>query len=468
MLFTSVSFLWFFLPTVILFNFILKNKYKNYFLFFASCAFYAWGEPRHLLIMLFSIVVNYLFGMAIAHFKNKKLWLALGIVSNVAILGYFKYFNLLLDTLANGFDLDVNSIYYVALPIGISFYTFQELSYLIDLYRGKFKVQKNIMKLGLYVSLFPQLIAGPIVQYADVVHDIDARTTSLQDLAYGIKRFIYGLSKKMIFSNTFALVTDSIFAYDVEHISVMAGWLGVISYALQIYYDFSGYSDMAIGLGKILGFTFLENFNYPYISSSVTEFWRRWHISLSSWFRDYVYIPLGGNKKGEYKTIVNIMIVFALTGFWHGAAYQFMFWGIYYGIIRVFEMKLFKKQNATGIKKVALHFYTIIVVLIGWVIFRSPDINYALSYIVNLFSFFDTTQVACTFARFMDMRTIVMLILAVLLSGPVQLMFPKLKKQLFDKQNVNGFEVLLLVVLFLYCIVLIVGNTYSPFIYFRF
>ena len=315
--------------------------------------------------------------------------------------------------------------------------------------------------------MFPQLIAGPIVQYNDVAYQIDKRTITLADTAYGIKRFIYGFSKKMIFSNAFALVADGIFNSPVENITTGAAWLGAIAYALQIYYDFSGYSDMAIGLGRMLGFRFLENFNYPYISASITEFWRRWHISLSSWFKSYVYIPLGGNRKGKFRTLVNLMIVFLLTGFWHGAAWQFIVWGAYYGAFLIIERIFWPKQEAQGLKKVLAHAYTLLVVLLGWVLFRAPGLRYGLKYILIMLIPGLQGQ-ACTATYFLDPRNILLFIAGFALCGPVQAVFPKVKTALFDENNINGAEIFVLISLFLYSIVLLVSNTYNPFIYFRF
>lgn len=459
--------MWFFLPFVILIHLFLKNNFKNYFLLLASLLFYAWGGPKHLLVMLFSIALNYVIGLCIAHFSKKKFWLFVGIVSNLLLLGYFKYFNMLIDILTTKLTFSFDNIKQIALPIGISFYTFQALSYLIDLYRQKFDVQKNPFKLGLYISLFPQLIAGPIVQYNTIKQEIDCRTVTVADFSYGIKRFIYGFSKKMIFSNAFAMVADSIFAYSAVDISFGAAWLGAFAYGLQIYYDFSGYSDMAIGLGRMLGFKFLENFNYPYISSSITEFWRRWHISLSGWFKSYVYIPLGGNRKSKYRTLLNLMIVFALTGFWHGAAYQFIAWGLYFGVLLVLEKYFPKKDNLSSIKKTLWHIYTIIAVLVGWVLFRADDIEYALIYIRNMFVPFASGQ-GCTFIRYIDARFVLLFVLAVLLSGPLQHCCKKLKLALYSETEIGYLQMTGLVFLLVYSIMLLISNTYNPFIYFRF
>ncbi len=468
MLFSSVSFLWFFLPLVLLLHTVLRGSARNYMLLAASLLFYAWGGPKHLLVMIASMLFNWAVGLAIDRLRGRRLWLSLGVVVNLALLGYFKYFNMLLNLLRRGFHLSLENIAQVALPIGISFYTFQALSYLIDLYRGAFPVQKNPFKLMLYISLFPQLIAGPIVQYGDVVNEIDVRTVTLQDAAYGVKRFIYGFSKKMIFSNGFALVADAVFAYDAAQLTTGAAWLGAIAYALQIYYDFSGYSDMAIGLGRILGFHFLENFNYPYISATVTEFWRRWHISLSSWFREYLYIPLGGNRKGTLRTLINLGIVFAVTGLWHGAELQFIAWGLYHGVFLIAERLLnVKKWDLRGPVKWAARCYTLLAVLFGWVLFRAPGLSAALAYMGRMLTPV-FAGAACTATRFLDGRTILLLVLGVLLCGPLQSLCKKLHDAVFSRETTGWLQIAALIALFLYDIMLLVSNTYNPFIYFRF
>ncbi len=468
MLFSSVSFLWFFLPAVLLLHTLLRGAARNYMLLAASLLFYAWGGPKHLLVMVASMLLNWLAGLAIGGLRHKRLWLTAGVVLNLAVLGYFKYFNMVVDLLRRGLDLTLENVVEVALPIGVSFYTFQAMSYLIDLYRGAFPVQKNPCKLMLYISLFPQLIAGPIVQYGDVVNEIDVRSVTLQDFAYGIKRFIYGFSKKMIFSNGFALVADAVFAYAPAQLTTGAAWLGALAYALQIYYDFSGYSDMAIGLGRMLGFRFLENFNYPYISATVTEFWRRWHISLSSWFRDYLYIPLGGNRKGAVRTLVNLGVVFAVTGLWHGAELQFIAWGLYHGAFLITERLLnVKKWQLQGPKKLAARVYTLAAVLFGWVLFRAPGLKSALAYMGRmLVPAFEGA--ACTAIRFLDGRTILLLVLGVLLCGPLQSCCKKLRAAVFSEENTGLVQIAALAVLFLYDMVLLISNTYNPFIYFRF
>ena len=339
MVFSSMVFLWVFLPIVFVLAFLIrKPRYQNVLLVIASLIFYAWGEPRYVLLLLFSIVMNWLFGLAIDGFgKQKKLWLILNILANLGLLGYFKYGNLFISTINRfrpGQELPLLS---VTLPIGISFFTFQALSYTIDLYRGKFKVQKNLLHMALYMCLFPQLLSGPIVKYKDIYTELTERTMTREKVALGFRRFLYGLGKKVIIANVLGEVVDTLYGMDPGAMGSGAAWCAAILYTLQIYYDFAGYSDMAIGTAQLFGFNYPENFNYPYISSSIQEFWRRWHISLSTWFRDYLYIPLGGNRKGKYRTYLNLWIVFAVTGFWHGARWTFLGWGLYHGFFMMIE-----------------------------------------------------------------------------------------------------------------------------------
>ena len=341
MVFSSMIFLWLFLPLVLFFYFISNNKLKNIILLIFSLIFYAWGESKYILLMLLSIFINYLFGILIDKFrKHDKLFLVLAVITNLGLLGYFKYFNFFVNVVNKINGETLVGFRDIVLPIGISFYTFQILSYVIDLYRKEIKVQKNILNLALYVSFFPQLIAGPIVKYKDVDNEINNRKVDLKLFASGVRRFVYGLGKKVLLSNTLALVVDTIYSYNVSQLNTPLVWIAIIAYTFQIYFDFSGYSDMAIGLGRMFGFHFLENFNLPYISQSITEFWRRWHISLSTWFKEYLYIPLGGNRKGKIRTYLNLFIVFFATGLWHGASFNFIAWGLYYGVFLIIE-KLF-------------------------------------------------------------------------------------------------------------------------------
>ena len=331
MLFSSMTFVFMFLPVVCALYLLCKKELHNPILLMASILFYAWGEPKFLAIMLLTILLNYLGAIYVEKSVNKKLPLIITIIANLGFLVYFKYFNFILDNINALCHSNIEPLN-IIMPIGISFYTFQAVSYVIDVYRGECKAQKDIYKLALYICLFPQLIAGPIVKYHDIENQIDDREVNFDKVTLGVKRFIIGLAKKMLIANTMGAVADKIFMQPADTFSPLTAWVGALSYTMQLYYDFSGYSDMAIGLGLIFGFTFMENFNYPYISKSITEFWRRWHISLSTWFKQYLYIPLGGNRKGKNRTYLNLFIVFLLTGIWHGASWNFVIWGVWNGV----------------------------------------------------------------------------------------------------------------------------------------
>ncbi len=469
MLFSSMIFLWLFLPITLVAYFIIDKKYKNLLLTIVSLIFYAWGEPKYVVLILIVIFINYVYGLLIDRFnKNKKLLIVLCIATNLAILAYFKYYNFIVMNVNRVVGSEIFGLKQIILPIGISFYIFQTLSYVVDLYRGEIKVQKNIINLALYTSFFPQLIAGPIVKYHDIAEQINSRTITKEKFAYGIKRFIYGLSKKVIISNMVAEVVDNILAIDTSMLSRSVMWLAILLYTLQIYYDFSGYSDMAIGLGKMFGFDILENFNYPYISKSVTEFWRRWHISLSTWFKEYVYIPLGGNRKGKYRTYINLSIVFLLTGIWHGASFNFVLWGLLHGffmvIERVFLLKVIEKNWFT---KILGHIYTLGVVIIAWALFRAESLRQGLGYIKVMLLGNDNAY-AYGIEQFVDNKLILIVIIAVAFCGIVQSLFKKLKTALFDEENIVFVESVIQLILFGICIMLLVNNTYNPFIYFKF
>ena len=381
MVFSSTLFLFWFLPVVLIGYYLGGKKAKNYWLLLASLFFYSWGEPKYVLLMFTLIVINYICGLLLARDHNRYL-LCATVIFNLGILGYFKYFNFLMETvnavlsLIGGQTVSLNQI---ALPIGISFFTFQIMSYVIDVYRGTVPPQKSLAKLALYISLFPQLIAGPIVRYSDVAAQIDERNVTLGGIYTGAVRFMIGLSKKVLLSNQMAAIADAAFIQSDP--PALLAWMGAVAYALQIYFDFSGYSDMAIGLGKLFGFDFLENFNYPYISSSVKEFWRRWHISLSSWFRDYLYIPLGGSHCSREKTYRNLLIVFSMTGLWHGASWNFVVWGLWHGAFLILERVL---GNRFRMPKWLGHIYTMLVVLIGWVFFRADTLGQAAVYLRSM------------------------------------------------------------------------------------
>ncbi|MBR5357464.1 MAG: MBOAT family protein [Lachnospiraceae bacterium] len=476
MLFSSIYFLWVFLPTVLVVNFILESvrlkrkdriRLKNLFLLTASLVFYAWGGFYYLFLMLAVILINYIGGRFMEKTDNKKLILIITIVINISLLFYFKYFNLFISLAEKISKREPGAfgVKEVVLPIGISFYIFQAMSYVIDVYKERANVQRNIISFALYVSLFPQLIAGPIVQYSDIEEDLNERKETIEKTAAGIKRFCYGLGKKVILANTLAEVVDAIWEKSPDTFGAGVAWLGMICYTFQIYYDFSGYSDMAIGIGKMLGFNFKENFNYPYTSLSVTEFWRRWHISLSSWFREYVYIPLGGNRKGKVRTLINIFIVFLLTGIWHGANLTFFFWGIYYAIILIIERLFLGKALNKNRVNILNTIYTMFLVMIGWVFFRSDTLEYANLYISRLFAGgkFNTTVLT-----FLSMKVIIVLIAAVLFSGIVQRPLKEKYEEIKDKAFVRIPDIVLQILVLAYSIILIISGTYNPFIYFQF
>jgi len=467
MLFSTSTFLFLFLPLVIFIYFVLMRtrRMKNMFLLLASLIFYAYGEPKFVLIMMLSIIVNYIFGLIINHFnikKNKrisKLYLTLDVIFNIVIIFMYKYLIFVLENINIIFSSNIK-IPNILLPIGISFFTFQILSYVIDVYREKVEVQKNIFNLGLYIALFPQLIAGPIVRYETVKEQIKERNENIDGFAYGIKRFIYGLGKKVIISNTMAVIADYTFSQtiNIDNVSTALVWLSAIAYALQIYYDFSGYSDMAIGLGRMFGFTFEENFNYPYVSKSISEFWRRWHISLGTWFKDYVYIPLGGSRCSKKRVLLNLAIVWILTGFWHGANWTFILWGILY-LILISTEKTFNFEKKTANKYNFLkHIYALFFVLIGWVIFRADNINYALQYIFRMF----------TPSNLIDYKFVELLIenVVIFLAGII-FATPILKNAKVKIKNSIVENVILALILIL-SVSYIVKGVYNPFIYFNF
>lgn len=461
MIFSSTIFLFLFLPAVLVLNYAIPKKYiaaKNAMLLAASLFFYAWGEPKNVLLMLLSICANYIFGILLGRFdaeaKKRKVILIVSLVFNLGLLFFFKYFNFV----TGGIFPEI------ALPIGISFFTFQIMSYTIDVYNRNVEPQRNFLKLALYISLFPQLIAGPIVRYIDVEKQLTWRECTAEKTARGMIRFSMGLAKKVIISNTVAVICDSIFAVTNALPSVTA-WAGVICYALQIYYDFSGYSDMAIGMGHMLGFDFLENFNYPYISCSVQEFWRRWHISLSSWFRDYLYIPLGGNRRGKARTYLNLIIVFACTGLWHGASFSFLVWGLYHGLFLVIERLGFKKV-LEKIPKFVGWLYTMLVVLVGWVFFRADTLSQALRYIKAMFSF--NGGLSNAMAQFTNLSFLIAVI-AIILAAPVfPLIKSKAEKTELGKKIFFVAETLLMAALLFTSVLFLTGSDYNPFIYFRF
>lgn len=462
MVFSSLTFLFAYLPIVLLVYYICPIKFRNLILFIVSLLFYGWGEPIYVLLMVFSILLNYSFGILIdKNQENKdkaKKYLIICIVINLCLLGFFKYWDFIASNL-QAIGLTTIPTLNLSLPIGISFYTFQAMSYPIDLYRNDTKVQKSPIRFGAYVTMFPQLIAGPIVRYRDVADELEERHASFDMFYQGIQRFMVGLSKKVLLANNVGQVYESINALESSQTSVVTAWIGIACYTLQIYFDFSGYSDMAIGLGKMLGFHFLENFNYPYISKSITEFWRRWHMSLSYWFRDYVYIPLGGNRKSFKRQIINIMIVWLLTGFWHGASWNFVLWGLFYGIILMIE-KLFLLKKLEQCPSFISHIYTMIIVMVAWALFAHTDLSEAIHYISMMFG---NCSSFCNDVTLYYLRNnIVLFIVAIIACTPIA----KTKWNIIKKYE--WLCPILVCVLLFICTAFIVDGTYNPFLYFRF
>ena len=464
MLFSSVTFLFCFLPFVIIFYYIINPVLRNLFLLIASLFFYAWGEPKYLLVMVGVIGLNYVLGLLISEFgRHKKIFLILAVVGNLSILFFFKYIDFVIINInsVTGFHL---GLYKIALPIGISFYIFQSMSYIIDLYKGNVFAQYNICKFALYVSLFPQLIAGPIVKYRDIASEIDSRSVSLDDIVEGIRRFIIGLGKKVLLANTLGEVTDKVFLAGTSDISISIAWLGAICYSLQIFFDFSGYSDMAIGLGRVFGFHFLENFNYPYISSSVTEFWRRWHISLSTWFKEYLYIPLGGNRVSKMRNTFNLLIVFFATGLWHGASWNFVIWGLWHGLFLMIEKRILLSGNSeiTLFHKLSRHIYVILVFVFGWVFFRAENLSVAIDYISVMVGLKTNPVVGFGLLYYLNRKIIIILIVSCLFCYPWNYDFFKKYKGGFIAKDILLFLILVS------SIASIASSGYNPFIYFRF
>ena len=466
MVFSSSVFLIVFLPITLLAYFIVPARFvkaRNSVLLAASLVFYGWGEPKYNLIMIFSIVFNYVCGLAAGKNRSKAV-LILCVVGNLALLGYFKYTDFVLETVNRLAEAGL-ALPGIALPIGISFYTFQTMSYVIDVYRGKVEAQRDIITFGTYVTLFPQLIAGPIVRYSDVAVMLVGRKTNLEQIAEGVRRFIIGFGKKVLLANQIYVVWMELSA--MENLSVSAAWLGAVAFTFQIYFDFSGYSDMAIGLGKIFGFDYLENFNYPYISRSITEFWRRWHMSLSSWFKEYVYIPLGGNRKGLSRQLINISIVWILTGLWHGASWNFVMWGVYYGIILIIEklglLKVLEKCPA-----VVGHIYSLILIVIGWVIFAVDDMGKVAAYLGMMLG---SSQIFIddAFIYFFESR-IWLLIACVIGSTPLpKIVCSIIAEKLEDREVLLGtIETVLFMGIFALSMAFLVSGSYNPFLYFRF
>lgn len=473
MVFSSTTFLFYFLPIVLIAYFLVPRKIKNPVLLIASLFFYAWGEPIYILLMIFSIVLDYLLGLWLESYRVKKniraakQVLILAVALNLALLAVFKYADFAISSLNALFGIHIPNIN-LPLPIGISFYTFQALSYIVDLYRGDVKVQKSIVSFGTYVSLFPQLIAGPIVRMHTVSEELDHRSESADLFSSGVKRFVVGLGKKVLLANTIGAVWSQISAVPAAEMSVLTAWIGLASFTFQIYFDFSGYSDMAIGLGRMFGFHFLENFDYPYMSKSITEFWRRWHISLSSWFREYLYIPLGGNRRGLPVQIRNILVVWLLTGIWHGASWNFVAWGLYFGILLIAE-KLFLLRLLNKAPRVIGHIYTMFFVMISWAIFAFDSLKTGWSFIRSLFGGF-RQPLWNGEALYLLYTNALLLILLIIGCTNLPARFyryadGRLKARTITMSVADTAMIVLCMVL---CIAFIVDASYNPFLYFRF
>ena len=466
MVFSSTIFLCVYLPLVLLGYYICPKKGRNLFLLIASLVFYAWGEPKYVFLMIFSILVNYIFGRLMdKHRENKKrlkLMLVLSVVIDIGLLSVFKYTDFIITNVNAIFGANFDLLN-IALPIGISFYTFQAMSYTIDVYRDDVRVQKNLIDFGMYITMFPQLIAGPIVRYADVQDQLAERSVTTADFSEGVMRFVVGLGKKVLLANQMGAVWSEIYALGGD-VSALMAWTGAIAYTFQIYFDFSGYSDMAIGLGRMFGFKFPENFRYPYQSVSITDFWRRWHITLSTWFKEYLYIPLGGNRRGLTRQALNLLIVWSLTGFWHGAGWNFVLWGLYYFVILFIE-KLFLLKALDKLPKFFRHVYALLLIIIGWVIFASDDVSVLLPFLGSMFG-------ANGAIGGMDVYTLltkaVLLIICCVAST-------ELPKKLFlsaagamNEKAAFTLKSVLTIALLALSMILLIGDSYNPFLYFRF
>lgn len=464
MVFSSLVFLFAYLPITLLIYYLVPMQGRNIFLFIINLVFYGWGEPKLVLLMVFNIFFNYMGGWLVDKYrqdaKKKKLFLILTCILDIGILAVFKYTGMITETLNLLPFLNIPTLE-ISLPIGISFYTFQTMSYVIDVYRDDAPVSKNFINFGTYVALFPQLIAGPIVRYKDVAYQLSHRQETLEQFTTGVKLFMVGLGKKVLIANQMGNLTNSIFATTDEN-GVLGTWVGIIAYSFQIYFDFSGYSDMACGLGNMLGFEFLKNFNYPYISKSITEFWRRWHISLSTWFREYVYIPLGGNRKGTKRQIINLLIVWGLTGLWHGASWNFLLWGLYFGLLLILE-KFVLKKLLDRLPSVIQHIYTLFIVAIGWGIFYFTDIKQLGTFFADLFNFENGIIGEQALTLFLSYLPI--LVVAAIASTQLG---AKLYSRFKDASFIWIPEVLFCVVILVISTASLVNQSYNPFLYFRF
>lgn len=466
MVFSSTIFLCVYLPLVLLGYYICPKKGRNLFLLIVSLVFYAWGEPKYVFLMIFSILVNYIFGRLMdknrGRQKRMKLLLVLSVVIDLGLLSVFKYTDFIITNVnaifGSSFDL-LN----IALPIGISFYTFQAMSYTIDVYRNDVRVQKNLIDFGMYITMFPQLIAGPIVRYADVQDQLAERSVTTADFSEGVMRFVVGLGKKVLLANQMGAVWSEIYALGGD-VSALMAWTGAIAYTFQIYFDFSGYSDMAIGLGRMFGFKFPENFRYPYQSVSITDFWRRWHITLSTWFKEYLYIPLGGNRCGLARQALNLLIVWSLTGFWHGAGWNFVMWGLYYFVILFIE-KLFLLKALDKLPKLFRHVYALLLIVIGWVIFASDDVGVLLPYLGSMFGANGAVGGMDVYTLFT--KAVLLIICCVASTELPKKLFLSATGAMNEKAAFTIKSVMTIALLAL-SMILLIGDSYNPFLYFRF
>ena len=467
MVFSSLVFLFYFLPVTMLIYFILPDKFRNFFILLTGLFFYAWGEPKYVVIMLISTAIDYTAGLLINKFNDKRniqtIFLLVSVLMNLGLLGVFKYSSFIITTINSVFGLNISDPQ-LPLPIGISFYTFQSMSYTIDLYLKKIKVQKNFFSFAAYVTLFPQIVAGPIVRYEDVAKEIDHRTISISKVSEGIGKFLKGLAKKVILANNIGLVWTQVKAMDYGEISAATAWIGILAFTFQIYFDFSGYSDMAIGLGKMLGFNFPKNFDHPYLSRSISEFWRRWHITLGSWFREYVYIPLGGTRKGFARTIINLLIVWSLTGLWHGSSWNFMLWGFYFGVLIVIERIGFGKI-LEKLPKALSTLYTFILVVLGWVLFDTNTLADAGHFIAAMFG--ANGILGDSTALYLLASNAVVFVLCIFASTDI---FSKFTDKLQEQKPVQLKIAAIAAQLFILvnCTAYLVDASYNPFLYFRF
>ncbi len=464
MVFSSLVFLFAYLPFTLLAYYLVPRQGRNIFLFIVNLIFYGWGEPKLVLLMVFNIFFNYLGGYLVDKYrmdqKKKKLFLALTCILDIGILAVFKYTGMITDTLNMLPFLNIPDLQ-ISLPIGISFYTFQTMSYVVDVYRDDAPVSKNFIDFGTYVALFPQLIAGPIVRYRDVAYQLKHRRETLEQFTRGVMLFAIGLGKKVLIANQMGTLTTAIFSTTDQN-GVVGTWVGIIAYTFQIYFDFSGYSDMACGLGNMLGFEFLKNFNYPYIAKSITDFWRRWHISLSTWFKEYVYIPLGGNRKGVKRQIINLLIVWGLTGLWHGASYNFILWGLYYGVLLILE-KFVLKRFLDKLPSAVQHIYTMFIVIIGWGLFYFTDMGQLGEFLTDLFNF--GNGICGDQALNLILSYLPVLIAAALASTPIA---AKLYTRVQNTKLIWIPETLYCTFIFLISTASLVDQSYNPFLYFRF